>query len=209
MAIILTFHEVDLWDTPVIRFLSMLSSFINSSIRVSMMYRPAFFPLPASTIINERFSPRGSNPIFPSIFAPSIPPNEKQATNVLNPALTIPRLPKMDIGVAAAYRYPRVSAELTWSEHCSVPSSGRIAAMSCIPPVRVEPIPPWLDDMASRRKIYCCWEVLKKNGLMLDHEKSGLEDSSRRVERVPNTPRSISSIYYCKMNVLFVTIDIP
>ena len=30
-----------------------------------------------------------------------------------------------------------------------MPSSGKIAEISCIPPVRVEPIPP-LDDMASR-----------------------------------------------------------
>ena len=102
VAIILTFQAADLCDTPVIRFLSMLSSSINSSIRVSMMYRPVFFPLPVSTMINERFSPCGSNPIFPSIFAPSISPNEKQAIKVLNPAVTTPRLPKMDIGDAAA-----------------------------------------------------------------------------------------------------------
>ena len=88
------------------------------------------------------------NPIFPRIFAPSIPPNEKQATNVLNPALTTPRLPKMNIGVAAAYRYPRVSAELTCSEHCSVPRSGRTAVMSFIPSVIVEPISAPLEDMA-------------------------------------------------------------
>ena len=37
VAIILTFQAEDLCDTPVIRFLSMLSSVINSSIRVSMM----------------------------------------------------------------------------------------------------------------------------------------------------------------------------
>jgi hypothetical protein len=43
-------------------------------------------------------------------------------------------------------------AELTWTEHCPVPSSGRIAAMSWIPPVCVEPIPPLLDDMAPRMK---------------------------------------------------------
>ncbi|KAF8813288.1 hypothetical protein BYT27DRAFT_6375719 [Phlegmacium glaucopus] len=104
VAIILTFQAADLWDIPIIRFLSMLNSLINSSIRVSTMYRPLFFPgpSPVSTIINERFSPCGSNPIFPSILAPSISPNEKQATNVFNPALTIPRLLKMDIGVAAA-----------------------------------------------------------------------------------------------------------
>ena len=52
-------------------------------------------------------------------------------------------------------------------------SSGKIAEISCIPPVRVEPIPP-LDDMASRLKIYCRRKVLMKNGL-IDHEKSDLE----------------------------------
>ena len=40
-----------------------------------------------------------------------------------------------------------MSAELTWIEHCSVPSSGRNAAISCIPPVSVDPIPPPPDDM--------------------------------------------------------------
>ena len=40
-----------------------------------------------------------------------------------------------------------------------MPSSGRNAAMSCIPPVSVEPIPT-LDDMAARLRIYCRREVL-------------------------------------------------
>ena len=53
-----------------------------------------------------------------------------------------------------------------------MPSSGRIAAISCIPPVRVEPIPP-LDDMASQ-KIYCRRELLMKNGV-IDREKGSLE----------------------------------
>ena len=38
-------------------------------------------------------------------------PNEKQASNVFNPALTTPRLTNIDIGVDAALRYPRVSSK--------------------------------------------------------------------------------------------------
>ena len=47
-----------------------------------------------------------------------------------------------------------------------MPSSGRIAATSWIPPVSVEPIPP-LDDMASIKDLlYCRREFLMKNGLI-------------------------------------------
>jgi hypothetical protein len=65
---------------------------------------PIVIRLPVSTIIDKRFSPCGSNPIFPSIFAPSISPNEKQATNVLNPALTTPETSEdgHNLGVAVA-----------------------------------------------------------------------------------------------------------
>ena len=78
----------------------------------------------------------------------------------------------MDIGDAAAYRYPFVSAELTWTEHCSVPSSGRIPAISCMPPVSVEPIPP-LDDIASR-KIYCRRGVFLIEGVLDEAEEWAL-----------------------------------
>ena len=43
---------------------------------------------PRSTMINEKFSPCSSNPELPSIFARSVSPNEKQASNVLNPVVT-------------------------------------------------------------------------------------------------------------------------
>jgi hypothetical protein len=59
------------------------------------------------------------------------------ARKVLNPARARPRLPKRDMGVAAAYRYPFVSAELTCSSHCSVPRSGSSAEISWIPLVSV------------------------------------------------------------------------
>ena len=55
-----------------------------------------------------------------------------------------------------------------------MPSSGRIAAMSCIPPVRVEPIPPWLDDMASRWRVYCRKGVLDDERDN-DRKKGGFE----------------------------------
>ena len=44
--------------------------------------------------------------------------------------------------------------DTTCSEYCSVPSRGRIAATSCIPPVKVGPISPPVEDMASRWMIY-------------------------------------------------------
>jgi hypothetical protein len=47
---------------------------------------PCILPLPASTIINDKFSSLRLKSII--IFAPSISPNQKQATNVLNLALT-------------------------------------------------------------------------------------------------------------------------
>jgi hypothetical protein len=119
-----------------------------------------------------------------------MPPNEKQANSVLYPAVTTPRLPKIDIGVAAAQRYPRVSAELTCTEHCSVPSSGRIAATSCIPLVRVEPIPLSLDDMA------WCSEPHDEKLLVLDE---GWANRSR--ERWPR-----GTVLFT-MSVIFVMID--
>jgi hypothetical protein len=56
-----------------------------------------------SSMMSDRFVPLGSNPASCSFCAPTKfhRGNEIPATSPLNPALTIPRLPKIDIGVAA------------------------------------------------------------------------------------------------------------
>ena len=63
------------------------------------MYRPNVPPcvLPFTSLNHNRrkvLSLRLESYITDS---PSIPPNEKQAINVLNPAVTTPRLPNIDI----------------------------------------------------------------------------------------------------------------
>ena len=154
-----------------------------------------FLPFPALTIINERFSPCSSNPIFPSIFAPSISPSEKQATNVLNPALTIPETSKDRHRCCGCVKISSCKcwADLDRTWDCSVPSSGRIAAISCIPPVRVEPIPPLapLDGMASR------WKIYRRRGVV-DEEWASM--ASRHVEQpwLGHCTEWTMTIYYCK-----------
>ncbi len=64
---------------------------------------------------------------------------EMLATRIEMPALTIPRLPKSERVVAAAYRKPPSRAEPMCFSHCSVPIRGKRADMSCIPPVNVPP----------------------------------------------------------------------
>jgi hypothetical protein len=51
---------------------------------------------------SERLIPFGSNPMLARILAPDHVRPDVQGTSVLKPALATPRLPKIDMGVAAA-----------------------------------------------------------------------------------------------------------
>ena len=70
------------------------------------------------------------------------------ATRTEMPALTIPRLPKMERGVAAAYKKPPSRAEPTCFSHCSVPMRGKRADMSCIPLVII--LPKFVTDIPNK-----------------------------------------------------------
>ena len=92
-----------------------------------------------------------------------------------------------------------------------MPSSGRIAAISCIPPVSVEPIPPPLNDMAWMRDLlYCRREFLMKGPKVREKLEGALVarcyGCNLTCMMYRDFTRNVNPLY---INVIFVTIDTP